>query len=153
VTVSLDPVGDKWEIRLLIEAYASAVDRADGEAAAELFADDGELDMWLDPTRAEPTARRRGHDEIREALRQLEQFDATQHVIGNVWVDVEVDGETASGETQCTAHHVKHGDANVTDTVLYMTYVDAFARVAGRWRFARRELRVRWTSLLPVESI
>jgi hypothetical protein len=49
MTESLDPSGDQWEIRQLVERYANAADRADGEAAAALFADDGEFDVWLDP--------------------------------------------------------------------------------------------------------
>jgi hypothetical protein len=36
--------------------------------------------------------------------------------------------------------------------VLYITYVEQLVRVDARWRFARRELRVKWTSVLPVES-
>jgi hypothetical protein len=150
VTISLDPSGDLGEIRLLVERYAGAVDSADHAAAAELFTADGELDMWFDPTNSEPTSRRRGHDEILTALGLLDRFVATQHVIGSCVIDV--DGDRATGTTQCTAHHLERDSDGLIDRVLYINYIEQLARVDAHWRFSRRELRVKWTSVLPVES-
>lgn len=150
MTLTLDPSGDLWEIRQLVERYAGAVDRRDPAAAADLFAPDAEFDMWLDPTTSDPTARRRGHEEILASIKLLDRFVATQHVIASSVIDVA--GDTASGLTQCTAHHIEATGEGSIDRVLYLTYVEQLVRVEGRWRFARRELRVRWTSVLPVES-
>jgi uncharacterized protein (TIGR02246 family) len=150
MTVTLDPSGDLGEIRQLVERYAGAVDGGDHETAAELFTEDGEFDMWLDPTSPDPTSRRRGRDEIVAALGLLSRFVATQHVIASSVVDV--DGDRAVGATQCTAHHIERDGDTLTDRVLHIAYAEQLARVDGRWRFARRELRVRWTSVLPVES-
>jgi ketosteroid isomerase-like protein len=151
MTQSLDPSGDQSEIRQLVERYASGADRADGEAVAALFTEAGELEMWLEPASAEP-ASRRGHAAIAEAIGLLADFDATQHVISSSVVDL--DGtDVAHGETRCTAHHVKNSPDGAHDTVLFITYLDRFERDEGRWRIGRRELRVQWTSVLPVESI
>lgn len=146
-----DPFRDRWEIRQLVEQYAGAVDRGDGDAAGDLFTADGELRMWLDPTLDEPTAIRRGRGEIAAAINGLRSTHLTQHVIANCVVDV--DGDSAVGETRCTAHHVRTGDVEPRDEVLAITYVERLAYAGERWRFASRELRVQWTSIQQVESM
>jgi uncharacterized protein (TIGR02246 family) len=148
MTESLDPSGDQWEIRQLVERYANAADRADGDAAAALFTDDGEFEVWLDPAGSEPHTMR-GRVEIAAAVGSVSAYRSTQHVIANSVVDI--DGDRAHGETRCTAHHVETPDNGGHDRVLYIRYLDAFARVDGRWRFSRRELRVQWVSIQPVE--
>lgn len=151
MTESLDPLGDQWEIRQLVERYASAVDRGDGEAAAALFAADAAFEMWLDPTKDGPSSTRQGPAEIATAINGLRDNYLTQHLIGSCVVDV--DGDHASGLTQCTAHHVRLGEAKPRDEVMYLTYDERLARVDGRWRFTRRVLRARWTAVHPVESM
>ncbi|MBV9870281.1 MAG: nuclear transport factor 2 family protein [Frankiaceae bacterium] len=153
MTVSLDPWGDQWEIRQLIERYANGADRADGEAVAELFADDAELVVWLDPRDAKPTSTRRGPAEIATAISWMERYHATQHVISNSVVDI--DGDTARGDTRCTAHHVQDqdNDQGPEDRILFIRYSDDFVRVDGSWRFSRRELRVQWISTRRVEAM
>jgi ketosteroid isomerase-like protein len=143
-----DSVVDQWEIRQLVERYANAADRADGEAAAALFNEDGEFEVWLDPAGGAPRAMR-GQAEIAAAVGRVSAYQFTQHVIANSVVDI--DGDYADGETRCTAHHVETADNGGHDRVLYIRYVDEFARTRGRWRFSRRELRVQWVSIQPVE--
>jgi uncharacterized protein (TIGR02246 family) len=149
VTESL--AGDQWEIRQLVERYANAADHADGEAAAALFTDDGELEVWLDPAAEAPSSRRRGRPEIAAAISWVSRYRATQHVISNSVADI--NGDVASGSTHCTAHHVEPEGSGGHDRVLFIRYVDAFVRTHEGWRFARRDLRVQWISKQPVESI
>jgi ketosteroid isomerase-like protein len=151
MTESLDPFGDQWEIRQVVERYAGAVDRGDGEAAAALFTDDGEFEIWLDPAGERPTSTRHGPGEIATAINGLQGGYLTQHVIASCVVDV--DGETAVGHTQCTAHHVKLGTVEPLDEVMHLSYDESLTRVEGHWRFSRRVLRARWTCVLPVESV
>jgi ketosteroid isomerase-like protein len=143
--IGADP---RWAIRMLIESYADAADRADGAAAAELFTPDGELELWFDPSASEPTGRRRGRAEIEAAIATLTRYHATHHTISSSVA--EVSGERAQCRTRCVAHHVE-GDPPVRDRVLYIDYIDSLVRSAGGWRFSRRELRVRWTAIQPVE--
>jgi ketosteroid isomerase-like protein len=150
VTESLDPSGDQWEIRQLVERYAAAADRGDGAGVAELFTDDGELEVWMDPTRSEPTGRRRGQAEITEAVNRIGDYVATHHTIASSVVTVS--GDRADGQTRCVGHHVE-GPPDVRDRVLYIRYDEQFARVDGRWRFTKREVHVQWVSIQPVESI
>jgi uncharacterized protein (TIGR02246 family) len=151
VIESLDPSGDQWEIRQLVERYAEAADRADGAAVAALFTDDGVLEAWMDPTRDEPTATRRGHDEIATAVNAIASYRATNHTIASSVADV--DGDRAQGGTRCVAHHVETPENGGHDRVLYIRYVEQFARIDARWRFTRREVHVQWVSIQPVESI
>jgi ketosteroid isomerase-like protein len=148
MTESLDPSGDQWEIRQLIEQYAAAADRADGAALAALFTETGELEVWMDPARNEPTGLRRGRGEITEAVNGIGSYLATHHTIAsNV---VTIDGDRAEGETRCVGHHIE-GPPDIRDRVLYIRYEEQLARVDGRWQFARREVHVQWVSIQSVD--
>jgi uncharacterized protein (TIGR02246 family) len=153
VTQTLDPSGDQSEIRQLIERYAAAVDRGDGEAAAALFSETGEMQMWLEPGNEQPSATRRGRAAIATAINGLRDTHITQHVIANSAVDIDSDGALARGETQCIAHHVRLGDPEPRDEVLHIRYIDEFARIDGRWCITRRELWARWSAVHAVESM
>ncbi|HVU60568.1 MAG TPA: SgcJ/EcaC family oxidoreductase [Mycobacteriales bacterium] len=142
---------DRWEIRLLVEHYASAADRADGAAASELFTDDGEFLMWLDPNVEDPTSHRRGHEEIAAAIDRIRDYSHTHHTIGSHAV-LELHDNHAHGETRCEAHHLVGAPPNVNDHVMFAFYRDDYVKQDGRWRFRRRELRVNWISILPVGS-
>jgi ketosteroid isomerase-like protein len=150
VIESLDPSGDQWEIRQLVERYAAAADRADGAGVAELFTEDGELALWMDPIRDEPTGLRRGRAEITAAVDGIGSYLATHHTIASSVATV--DGDRAEGQTRCVGHHIE-GPPNVRDRVLYLKYDEQLARVDGRWRFTRREVHVQWVSIQSVESI
>ncbi|MDQ1705165.1 MAG: hypothetical protein QOF18_1531 [Frankiaceae bacterium] len=141
---------ERRELHELVERYAQAVDRADGAGVAELFTDDGVLSTWMDPGRDQPTGERRGRAEIAAAVDGIAQYAATHHTISSH--SSVVDGATASGETLCTAHHLVDEDGHRHDRVLYVRYVDAFARASGPWLFSRREMHVQWISILPVEA-
>jgi ketosteroid isomerase-like protein len=136
-------------IRMLIESYADAADRADGAAAAELFTPDGELELWFDPSASEPTGRRCGRAEIEAAIATLTRYYATHHTISSSVA--EVTGTRAQSRTRCVAHHVE-GDPPERDRVLYIEYLDTLEHSDGRWRFNRRELHVRWTAVQSVEA-
>jgi uncharacterized protein (TIGR02246 family) len=139
---------EKRELRELVERYAQAVDRADGAAVAELFTDDGELAVWLDPGSTSPTGEHRGRAAIAAAVDGIARYTATHHTISSH--STQVEGLGATGETMCTAHHVTDGQPR-TDRVLYIRYVDRFVRPGGEWLFGRREVHVQWTSTLPVD--
>lgn len=137
---------DRAAARDLVEAYALAVDRAAAGEVAELFAPDGELVLFMTPPGETQTAIRRGREEIAEALGTLTRYRATHHTISSS--QAIVDGDRATGETRCEAHHVE-GDQ---DTVLYLHYLDDYLRVDGRWTFARREVHARWSRTLAVDE-
>jgi uncharacterized protein (TIGR02246 family) len=141
---------DQAEIRQLVESYAAATDGGDGDAVAALFVPDGEFVMYLEPNAEEPTSHRHGRAEIATAVGKIRDFNATYHSIGSCVV--EVDGETAHGETRCEAHHLIGESPQLRDYTMYIRYVEDLARVDGRWLFRRRELRVLWIAINAVES-
>src|SRR4051794_26935701 len=134
----------------LVEHYAQAVDRSDGDAVAALFAEDGVLALWMDPASGEQTGEQVGREQIATVGNGLRRYVATHHTISS-HTSV-VDGMTGSGETLCTAHHVEDVDGVRQDRVLYIRYLDSFVRGIDGWRFNRREVHVQWASVLPVSS-
>jgi uncharacterized protein (TIGR02246 family) len=140
---------DEAEIRRLVESYAAAADRRDSNTVAELFVEDGEFAMFLDPSTEAPTAQRRGREEIRSAIDRLGAYRATYHSIGSC--TVEVVGERAHGDTRCDAHHLLEEPDALRDHTMYIRYVDELVRTTTGWRFARRELRVIWTAVSSVD--
>lgn len=73
-------------------------------------------------------------------------FRATRHLVQGQCVSI--DGDTASGETLCTAEHL----LNDADTVLVwaIRYRDQWRRHEGAWRFVKRALLVEWEETRPV---
>jgi uncharacterized protein (TIGR02246 family) len=136
-------------LRLLVDTYARSVDRRDTDAVAELFTEDGRLiaHFFTGPD-GSPNVRT-GRAEIREALvAGLERYDGTTHVVGGQVVDV--DGDGASGETVCLAHHVYERNGERRMLVLAVRYADTFVCESGTWRFAERQLRLDWSDDHPM---
>ena len=82
------------------------------------------------------------------------EFKATRHLIHDQVMDV--NGDTASGETVSTAEHLLIGP-NGADLLLCwaIRYQDQLVRDAASptgWRFTRRDLIVDWKELRPILS-
>jgi SnoaL-like domain len=72
----------------------------------------------------------------------LNRYQATQHFNGQstVWLD----GDRATGESYCIAHHL-FTDAGQRKLMLaHLRYGDTFVKVDGGWLFAERNLYVDW---------
>lgn len=141
--------GERRELHELVERYAQAVDRADGNAVADLFTEDGVLATWMDPATRKATGENKGRAAITKAVKGLDRYVATHHTISSH--SSTVDGAHATGETLCTAHHVSEEAGKRSDHVLYIRYLDTFVRASGPWLFSRREVHVQWSSTLPVD--
>lgn len=140
---------ERRELHELVERYAQAVDWADGAAVADLFTEDGVLETWTDPSTKTSTGEQRGRAAIAAAINGLSRYAGTHHAISSH--SSTVDGAQATGETLCTAHHLTESDGRKSDHVLYIRYLDTFARTSGPWLFSRREVHVQWASTLPVD--
>jgi hypothetical protein len=74
----------------------------------------------------------------------IQRYAKTFHVLGQSTYDIG-DGE-ATGEVYCIAHHLTPDQHGGTNYVMYIRYQDVYRPdVDGRWKFARRALRVDWT--------
>ena len=131
-----DPTADRVALRYLVEAYARAADTRDAALVRDCFVDGGTLTVhWLgrDPsTMVMP----RDAERIPQGLAR---YDRTLHFVGNH--RAEVDGDDATGETYCVAHHVTGTD----DHIMAIRYEDTYRRDAGTWRFVARHLHLEWT--------
>jgi uncharacterized protein (TIGR02246 family) len=135
-------VEDRLALRELADRYARAVDRRDWELAARLFTRDCVL--------VGPGYELAGRDAILAGLRQIDRFSATQHSVHNQLF--EIAGDSASGETYCTAHHLFEREGSRRKLSWGIRYQDRCQREEGQWRYQRRELLLDWTQDLPLES-
>jgi hypothetical protein len=91
----------------------------------------------------EPTDDLRGRESLTPVFDALNAYEATMHFNGQS--TVVVDGERATGQTYCLAHHVSSDGGQRTLMIAALRYQDTFTRTTGTWRFAERRLYVRWT--------
>ena len=136
-------VADRMALRALVDAYAGHVDRRDAAAAAALFTDGGRLVSRLHDAAGDAPIVRRGRDEIAAALvAGLDRYVVTTHVVGGQTVTIE--GDRATGDTICLAHHVYESAGSRRMLVMAVRYTDTYARRPGGWGFAERQLHLDW---------
>ena len=141
-------VADTLALQALVAAYARHADRREPELVAALFEPDAVLRMVR---RGDDGARleSRGHRQIASVVARLRQFPVTYHFVGTH--SVAIDGDEASGEAYCVAHHLApHDDGGHVDHVMHIRYVDRYRRTPDGWRFVERETNVDWTVDQPV---
>jgi SnoaL-like domain len=83
----------------------------------------------------------------REALApvfaDLNRYDATTHFVGQSTIFT-LDGDRATGEAYCLAHHVMVDAGKRRLMIASLRYLDTFAKIDGVWLFAERLLNVDW---------
>jgi len=80
----------------------------------------------------------------------LERFDRTNHVLGNMLIDVDLPNDVARAETYAVAFHRFHdADGREQDMVAGLRYVDRFERRDGEWRIATRVCAFDWRRTDP----
>jgi hypothetical protein len=57
----------------------------------------------------------------------------------------EQDGDRATGEVYCLAHHLDPALNGPSNYVMYMRYEDRYRRVDGQWRIETRRVNIDWT--------
>jgi uncharacterized protein (TIGR02246 family) len=136
---ALQELLDRAVLRNLVESYASFADQGEPERVAGLFTENGKLIVSLTPG-ADPTSIRNGRSEIAAAMAALSRYWSTTHIIANY--QVEITGDTATGQVGCVAHHIEGPEGARRDRVLYIRYADVYVRTEGAWRLSEREVRV-----------
>jgi uncharacterized protein (TIGR02246 family) len=134
---------DRDALRRLVERYATAVDHRDLEAAAGCFLPDGRLTVG-------EGAALEGRDAIVGALGRLERYAVTAHLLGHS--NHAVDGDRATGESWCRAHHVYDDEGGTRrDWVMAIRYLDRYVRSEEGWMIEDRHLVVDWLEDRPLE--
>ena len=126
---------DEREVSKVILRYAQGLDSRRFEQVWECFAPDavvqgsrnsGVLSEYLPPL-----------------LAGVESFGVTMHFMGNQLR--EVDGDTATTETYCIAHHFKDDAGREEAIIMGVRYYDDLVRTAeGRWVIQRRKAVADW---------
>jgi hypothetical protein len=134
-------------IRELVDAYAHCADRRDAEGQKALFTQDTRFVVYMEGQGSEPTQVIDGREGLTPVFADLNRYEATMHFNGQS--TVVVDGERATGESYCIAHHLFTDGDERKLMVAWLRYGDTFAKVDGAWLFAERKLYVDWTETRP----
>ena len=82
-------------------------------------------------------------------LKRVEHFES-QYKVFPEGQFVAIDGDRASGETYCTAHHIYRVDGAPMNLTMFIRYQDRWVRDGGRWWFEERRLCVDWERRAPL---
>lgn len=127
------------EIRDLLHVYCRAADRNDPDALAACFTEDCLCDYG-------PGAVERGREARRAAAaRDLAQFAATSHLLGNIVIAFEDDGRARVSSVVHAWHRPLAGGT----WILYAEYHDVVVRTEAGWLIAERRLLVAGTDGFP----
>jgi 3-phenylpropionate/cinnamic acid dioxygenase small subunit len=132
----LQETADRLDVAAVLARYCEALDDRRWELLGEVFTSDASCDYGSVGT---PT----GVEEIAGAIRRtIGDLDATQHLIGNV--QVQVDGDTATASCYLLSQHVRKGQAGGETYLLGGRYVDELVRTPDGWRISFRRLHRMW---------
>jgi hypothetical protein len=139
--VAVTDADDRLALRHLVDSYAIGCDRRDIDILRSVFVEGGTNTVhWLD---RDPTSMTAPAD-LERIPTGLARYDQTFHFVGNH--RVELDGDAATGDTYCIAHHLTGKD----DYVMHIRYEDTYVRTSAGWRIQTRDLHLLWTANLPV---
>ena len=141
--VTSEEAADRLAIRELIDAYAHCADRRDAIGQMALFTEDTAFSVFMDSRSPEPTYVLHGRDALAPVFADLNQYHATTHFNGQS--TVRLDGDQATGESYCIAHHLRVDGEKRTLMLASIRYLDRFIKQGGVWLFAERKLMVDWT--------
>jgi hypothetical protein len=138
---------DRLAIRELVDAYAHCADRRLAEQQKALFTEDTHFVVFMEGQGTEPTQVLDGRESLTPVFDDLNRYQATQHFNGQstVWLD----GDRATGESYCIAHHLFADDGGRKLMIAHLRYGDMFVKVDGAWLFAERNLYVDWIETKP----
>ena len=136
--ISPEEAADRLAIRELIDAYAHCADRRDAEGQKALFTEDTHFVVYMNGAGTEPTEELHGSEALTPVFAALNQYEVTMHFNGQSTVTL--DGDRATGESYCIAHHVFAADGERKIMLAYLRYLDTFVKQDGTWLFAERNL-------------
>lgn len=141
--ISPNEAADRFAIRELVDAYAHCADRRDAAGQMSLFTVDTEFQVFMDGRSPDPSYVLHGREALAPIFADLNQYRATTHFNGQS--TVRLNGDRATGESYCIAHHLTVTNDKSSLMIASIRYLDEFAKVDGTWRFAKRKLTVDWT--------
>jgi ketosteroid isomerase-like protein len=141
--VTPSEAADRLAIRELIDAYAHCADRRDADGQKSLFTKDTHFVVYMDGQGSQPTQVIDGREGLTPVFDDLNRYQATMHFNGQS--TVALDGDRATAESYCIAHHLFTDDGQRKLMVAWLRYADTFMKIDDSWLFAQRNLYVDWT--------
>ena len=139
---------DRLAIRELFDAYAHCADRRLAEEQKSLFTEDTHFVVYMNGQGLDPTQVLDGREALTPVFEDLNRYEATQHFNGQS--TIVLDGDRATGESYCIAHHLFTDNGERKLMVAWLRYHDRFVKVENAWLFAERNLYVDWTETRPL---
>ena len=136
-TTFLEELADREAIRHCLARYCRGIDRLDEGLLQSVY--------WPGATDDHVNFVGTGQDFIPHVLRALEPMRQTQHLIGNILIDM--DGKSAAHcETYFQAFHSipKADGGSAGDVFVGGRYVDRFEKRDDEWRIASRVVIIDW---------
>ncbi|HEY2601348.1 MAG TPA: nuclear transport factor 2 family protein [Thermoleophilaceae bacterium] len=147
--VSALEAADRLAIRELVDAYAHCADRRDADGQKALFTMDTHFMVYMEGQGSEPTDDLHGRESLAPVFENLNTYEATTHFNGQS--TIELDGDAATGESYCLAHHLFAGDGERKLMVASLRYHDTFIKEEGTWLFAERRLYLDWAETRTID--
>jgi hypothetical protein len=148
VSISGPEAADRLAICELVDAYAHCADRRDAKGQMSLFTKDAHFVVFMDAKSEKPSMELNRREDLAPVFDELNKYEVTTHFMGQSTVTL--DGDRATGETYCIAHHVLASEGKRTLFIASLRYHDVFTKVEGKWLFAERKLMVDWTDTRPL---
>lgn len=134
---------DRLAIRELIDAYGHDADNREAEKQAALFTPDGMLEnIHMEPGQPHETTILRGRKDLAAGFATLKKFEVTMHFNGQC--TIHTNGDSASAETYCLAHHIWVDGGRRVLMIIGIRYEDTMIKINGAWLFAKRQLYYLW---------
>ncbi len=134
-------IEDRIGIQDLVNTYAYCADTRDAKKQSELFTENATVKVYTAKDTVPQVLQGRGVLEKSFAI--LKQYEITTHFNGqNTAV---INGDSATGEAYCLAHHIKTEDGKKTILIMSIRYHDKYVKQNGRWLFSERDLFIDWT--------
>ena len=143
VAISPEEAADRLAIRELVEAYAHCADRRDAKGQMALFTTDTHFVVYMNAKEPKPSQELRSREALAPVFADLNRYDATTHFVGQSTIFT-LDGDRATGEAYCLAHHVMADAGKRRLMIASLRYLDTSVKIDGVWLFAERRLYVDW---------
>ncbi|HEY2655618.1 MAG TPA: nuclear transport factor 2 family protein, partial [Solirubrobacteraceae bacterium] len=103
--------------------------------------------VYMDGQGSQATQVLDGREALTPVFEDLNRYQATMHFNGQS--TIRLDGDRATGESYCIAHHLFAEDGVRKLMIAWLRYGDTLVKINGHWRFAERNLYVDWTETRP----
>src|SRR4029077_7596580 len=123
VSISPAEAADRLAIRELVEAYARCADRRDAKGQMALFTADTHFVVYMNAKDPNPSQDLYSREALNPVFADLNKYDATTHFVGQSTI-LTLNGDRATGEAYCLAHHLTADDEKVRLMIASLRYLD-----------------------------